>query len=252
MSSLQGIQNAWLVVIGHSKPKLWLIELEKITTKPICMDVNQWYEYDKVWGEKHFWFKCARWMSSLQGIQKCLTCCNWTFQTKLWLIELEKITTKPICMDVNLWYEHDKLWGEKQFWFKCAMWMSSLQGIQKCSTCCNRTFQTKVMANRTRTNHNQAHCMDVNQWYEHDKLWGEKQFWFKCAMWMSSLQGIQKCFTCCNWTFPKTKLWLIELEKITTKPICMDVNLWYEHDKLWGEKQFWFKCAMWMSSLQGI
>ena len=33
-------KNVWLVVIGPSKPKLWLIELQQITTKPICMDVN--------------------------------------------------------------------------------------------------------------------------------------------------------------------------------------------------------------------
>ena len=45
-------KNAWLVVIGPSKPKLWLIELEQITTKPICMDVNLWYEHDKLWGKK--------------------------------------------------------------------------------------------------------------------------------------------------------------------------------------------------------
>ena len=28
-------KNAWLVVIGLSKPKLWQIELEQITAKPI-------------------------------------------------------------------------------------------------------------------------------------------------------------------------------------------------------------------------
>ena len=60
-------KNAWLVVIGPSKPKLWLIELEKITTKPTCMDVNLWYEHDKLWGEKNLWFKSAMRMSSLQA-----------------------------------------------------------------------------------------------------------------------------------------------------------------------------------------
>ena len=106
-------KNAWLVGIGPSKQKLWLIELEQITTKHICMDViNLRYEHDKLWGEKHFGFKCAMWMSSLQGIYKCLTCCNWTYQTKVMGIELEQITTKPICMDVSLRYEHDKLLGK--------------------------------------------------------------------------------------------------------------------------------------------
>ena len=60
-------KNGWLVAIGPFKLKLWLIELEQITTKPICMDVNLWYEHDKLWVEKHFWFKSAMWMSSLQA-----------------------------------------------------------------------------------------------------------------------------------------------------------------------------------------
>ena len=60
-------KNAWLVGIGPSKPKLWRIEFEQITIKLICMDVNLWYEHDKLWVEKYFWFKRAMWMSSLQG-----------------------------------------------------------------------------------------------------------------------------------------------------------------------------------------
>ena len=47
-------KDAWFVVIGPSKPKLWLIELEKITTKPICLVVNLWYEHDNLWVEKTF------------------------------------------------------------------------------------------------------------------------------------------------------------------------------------------------------
>ena len=54
----------------------------------------------------------------------------------------------------------------------------------------NWTFQTKVMANRTWTNHNQAIYMDINLRYDHDKFWGEKYFWFKWSMWMSLLQAI--------------------------------------------------------------
>ena len=60
-------KNAWLVAIGPSKPKLWLIEVEQISTKPICMDDNLWHKHDKLWGEKYFWFKSAMWMSSLQA-----------------------------------------------------------------------------------------------------------------------------------------------------------------------------------------
>ena len=163
---------------------------------------------------------------------------------KLWLIELEQITTKPISMDVNLWYDHDKFWGEKHFWFKSAMWMSSLQAII--------VGIEPLMANRTWTNHSKAICLDVNLWYDHDISWGEKHFWFKCAMWMTSLHAIWKCLNSFGIELSKPKLWLIELEQITTKPISMDVNLWYDHDKFWGEKQFWFKSAMWMSSLQAI
>ena len=44
-------KNTWLVVIGPSKPKLRRIELEQITTKHICMDVNLRYEHDKLLGE---------------------------------------------------------------------------------------------------------------------------------------------------------------------------------------------------------
>ena len=151
------IKNDWLVVNGPSKPKLWLIELEQITTKPICMDVNLWYEHDNLWVEKTFDLRVPCEWAHYKVYKNAWLVVIGPSKPKLWLIELEQITTKPICMDVNLWYEHDKLWGEKQFWFKCAMWMSSLQGIQKCLTSCNRTFQTKVIANRTRTNHNQAH-----------------------------------------------------------------------------------------------
>ena len=60
-------KNSCIVGIEPSKPKLWLIEVEQITTKPIWMDVNLRYEHDKLWWEKPFWFKSAMWMSSLQA-----------------------------------------------------------------------------------------------------------------------------------------------------------------------------------------
>ena len=40
-------KNAWIGGIGPSKPKLLLIELEQITPKPLCMDVNLWHDHDK-------------------------------------------------------------------------------------------------------------------------------------------------------------------------------------------------------------
>ena len=61
-------KNAWLVGIEPSKPKLWLsVEVEQISTKPICMDDNLWHEHDKLWGEKYFWFNSAMWKSGLQA-----------------------------------------------------------------------------------------------------------------------------------------------------------------------------------------
>ena len=47
-------KNVWLVGIVPSKPKLWLIEVEQISTKPIRMDDNLWPEHDKLWGKKTF------------------------------------------------------------------------------------------------------------------------------------------------------------------------------------------------------
>ena len=144
-------KNAWLVGIEPSKPKLWLIELEQITTKLIAWTLI----YDSITinfeGKNTFDLSVP---------------CEWAhyklhrigpYKPKLWLIELEQITTKPfawiliydtmptnfegkntfeleqitakllICMDVNVWYDHDKSWRGKYFWFKCSMWMSSLQ-----------------------------------------------------------------------------------------------------------------------------
>ena len=175
-----------------------------------------------------------------------MTCCNWTFQTKV--------------MANWTWTNHNHGWmliydtnttnfEGKNFWFKCAMWMSSLQGIYKCLTCCNWTYQTKVMGIELEQITSKPICIDVNLRYEHDKTFTEKQFDLRVS---------------CEWAHyklhtnawlvvigpSKPKLWLIELEQITTKSTCMDVNLWFEHDKLWGEKHFWFKSAMWMSSLQ--
>ena len=213
------------------------------------MDVNLWYDHDKLWRGKHFWFQCSMWMRSLQAIQKCVNCLNWTFQTKVMANRTWTNHIQAICMDVNLWYDHDKFWGGKNFWFRCSMWMRSLQAILKCLNCLNWTFQTKVMANRTWTNHSQAIYKDVNLCYDHDKFWRGKHFWFQCSMWMRSLQAMEKCLNCFNWTF-QTKVVANWTWTNHRQAICMDVNLWYDYDKFWRGKLFWLKCSMWMRSLQ--
>ena len=115
-------KNAWLVGIGPSKPKLWLIELEQITNKLFA------------------------WMSIYDTIT----------------INFEGKNNFDLSVPCE-WAHHKHL---------------------------HCTFQTKVMADGTWTNHNEANCMDVNLGYE---FWGEKHFWFKCSMWMSSIQECLKC-----------------------------------------------------------
>ena len=120
-------------------------------------------------------------------------------------------------MDVNLRYEHDKLGGEKYFWFKNEYKLPWIV--------------VNVMANQL-----QAICMDVNTIK-----------WQTLTFDLSVLK--ERITSYIAWP-SKPKLWLIEVEQISTKPICMDDNLWHEHDKLWGEKYFWFNSAMWKSGLQ--
>ena len=121
--------------------------------------------------------------------------------------------SQAICMDVNLWYDHDKFWGGKNFWFKCSMWMRSLQAILKCLNCLNWTFQTKVMANRTwdkpfammliydtiTTNFDEENTFDFSVPCE----WGHSKLWKNA--WIVSIGP------------SKPRLWLIELEQITGK-----------------------------------
>ena len=122
-------KNAWIVGIEPSKPKLWLIELEQITTKPIVwmliydtittnLEGKNTFDLSVPCEWAHYKFYKNAWIVGIEPSKP-----------KLWLIELEQITTKPISMDVNLRYNHDKFWGEKHFWFKSATWMSSLQAI---------------------------------------------------------------------------------------------------------------------------
>ena len=121
-------KNAWIVGIGPSKPKLWLIELEQMTTKPIA-----------------------------------------------WTLIYDTITTNFEGKTIMIYVFHVNELNTSY--------------IKKYLNCWNWTFHTNVMANGTWTNHNQANCREVNLWYDHDKFWGEKHFWFKCAMWKSWLQA---------------------------------------------------------------
>ena len=250
-------------------------------------------------------------MRSLQGMEKCLNCFNWTFQTKVVANRTWTNHRQAICMDVNLWYDYDKFWRGKLFWLKCSMWMRSLQATKKAwivkivpskqrlwlieleqitakpfawmliydmittnfdeensfdfSVPCEwghyKLYRNAWIVwigpskprlwrtwNRTWTNHSQAICMDVNLWYDHDKLWRGKLFWFQCSMWMRSLQAIQKCVNCLNWTF-QTKVMANRTWTNHSQAICMDVNLWYDHDKFWRGKHFWFQPSKWMRSL---
>ena len=86
--------------------------------------------------------------------------------------------------------------------------------------------------------HNEANCMDVNLWYDHDKFWGKNTYdlsvpceWAQHKLYKNAwIAGIVPS---------KQKLGLMELEQITTKPInCMDVTLRYDHDKFWGKNTY--------------
>ena len=160
------------------------------------MDVNLWHDHDKSWRGKHFWFKCSMWMRSLQAILKSLNCLTWTFQAKVMANRSWTNHTQAICMDVNLWYDYDKFWRGKHFWFQCSTWMRSLPAILKSLNCLTWTFQAKVMANRTWTNHTKPNCKDANLWYDHYKFWRGKHFWFKCCIGKRSLQAMGKCLNC--------------------------------------------------------
>ena len=183
-------KNAWIVGIEPSKPKLWLIELEQITTKPIVwmliydtittnLEGKNTFDLSVPCEWAHYKFYKNAWIVRIEPSKP-----------KLWLIELEQITTKPIAWMLI----YDTI-------------TTNLEG--------KNTFDLSVPC----------------EW-AHYKLY--KNAW---------IVGIEHS---------KPKLWLNELEQITTKPISMDVNLRYNHDKFWGEKHFWFKSAMWMSSLQAI
>ena len=121
------IKNAWIVGLGPSKPKLWLIKVEQITTKPFAWMLI----YDTI-------------TTNFEGrnTSDLSVPCEWAHyklyknawivgigpsKPKLWLIELEQITTKPFAWMLIYDTITTNFEGEKHFWFKCSMWMSSLQ-----------------------------------------------------------------------------------------------------------------------------
>ena len=87
--------NARIVVIEHSKPKLWIMELEQITTNPFTWTLN----YDTI--TTNF-----EWKKAFDLSMPCESAHYKLWENariveiehskpKLWIMELEQITTKP-------------------------------------------------------------------------------------------------------------------------------------------------------------
>ena len=88
-------KNAWIGGIGPSKPKLLLIELEQITPKPFAWMLiydtittnfkgKNTFDLNVPWVWAHYKLYKNAWIGGI-GSSK----------PRLWLIELEQITTKP-------------------------------------------------------------------------------------------------------------------------------------------------------------
>ena len=83
-------KNAWIVGIEPSKPKLWLIELEQITTKPIAWmliydTITTNFDLSVPCEWAHYKLYKNAWIVGIEPSKP-----------KLWLIELEQITRKSI------------------------------------------------------------------------------------------------------------------------------------------------------------
>ena len=146
-------KNDWIVGIGPSKPKLWLIELEQITTKPIAWMLI----YDTITinyeGKNSFdWSVPCEW-AQYKVYKKA-----WILSKQnLWLIEVEQITTKPIAWMLIYDTITTNFEGKNTFDLSVPCEWAHYKVYKKCLNSCNWTFETKVMANRSWTNHNQAH-----------------------------------------------------------------------------------------------
>ena len=90
--------------------------------------------------------------------KKCLTSYNWTFKTKVmanwtWKNHNQAYFAWMLIYDTTTTNFEGKNTSDLRM--PCEWAHYKLH--KKCLTGCNWTFQTKVMANRTRINHNQAH-----------------------------------------------------------------------------------------------
>ena len=224
-------KNAGIVRIVHSKPRLWLIEIEQITAKPFAWMLM----YDTVttnldeentldlsvpceWG--HYKLYKKTWIVWI-GLSK----------PRLWLIELEQITAKPFAwmliydtittkldeentfdLSVPCEWGHYKLYKNagivNNVDSKPRLWLIEIEQITA------KPFAWMLMYDTVTTNLDEENILDLSvpcEW-GHYKLY--KNAWIV-------------------WIGPsKPRLWLIELEQITrTQPNCKDVNLWYNFDE---------------------
>ena len=229
--------NAWIVGIEPSKPKLWLIELEQITTKPIAwmliydtittnFEGKNTFDLRVPWEWAHYKLYNNAWIVGIEPSKP-----------KLWLIELKQITTKPIAwmliydtittnfegkntfdLRVPCEWAHYKL--HKNAWLvgigpsKPNLWLIEVEQIS-----------TKPI------------CMDVNLWYDHDKFWGENTFGLSVPCEWAHYKLYKNAWLVVIGP-SKPKLWLIELEQITTKPLHVAWMLIYDTNttKFEGEK----------------
>ena len=212
-------ENVWIVGIGPSKPKLWLIELEQITTKPFAwmliydtfttnfegkntFDLSvpcEWPHY-QLWGNV-----------GIVGIGPS--------KPMLWLIELEQITTKPFAwmliydtittnfegkntfdLSVPCEWPHYQLWGNVGIVgigsSKPMLWLIELEQIT------TKPFAWMLIYDTITTNFEGKNTFDLSVPCE----WPHYQLRENVG-----IVGIGPS---------KQKLWLIELEQITTKPFA--------------------------------
>ena len=125
-------KNAWIVGIRPSKPRLWIIELEQITTKPfawmliydtITTNFEGKNTFDSsvpcVWGQYKL-YKTA-WIVGIGPSMETKVMDNQTWTNHNQAINLHGCSSMMI--------RSRQILRGKHFWFKCSMWMSSLQAM---------------------------------------------------------------------------------------------------------------------------
>ena len=142
---------------------------------------------------------------------------NWTFLTKLWLIQLEQITPKPFAW--MLIYDTITTNHEEENTFDLSVpWVWARYKLYKSAWIGGiGPFKPKLWLIETWTNHTQAICMNVNLWYDHDKFKGKNTF-DSSVPWVWAHYKLYKNAWIGGFGPSKPRLWLIELEQITTKP----------------------------------